>query len=247
MPAAHVAQLRQLADGDGLAVVALDVLNGRLDALGRGALPLGGALGGASSQAGEHLQQLGTHPQLVGGGPPLQQVHHLLEGPHHLAARRGGAVRHPGQEQLALHHRGHVPPPDNVVFVAAQKLRAEHHRGEVQLRAVDGLGGVELPAVEEHQVPGLGLKVLRAALHLHGAPLHLEQLHLAVPVAFQLPQVGGIGRLHAVAADRQADVPVVPLLPQLLVDHASPPPFSKNVRILELIVRFQQAFWGRTH
>lgn len=46
-----MAQLRQLADGDGLAVVALDVLNGRLDALGRGALPLGGALGGASSQA----------------------------------------------------------------------------------------------------------------------------------------------------------------------------------------------------
>ena len=121
-----------------------------------------------------------------------------------------------------LQHRGHILHPGNVVLAAAEHLWAEHHRRVVQGAALQGLGGVELSAVEEHHLPGAGLEILAAAAHPHRAPLHLEELHLVVPVALQLLAVGGIGRPDAVTAHRKAHGPVLPRLFQPFVHHASP-------------------------
>ena len=177
-----------------------------------GARSLGGTLcSPPAGQAGEQLQKPGPHQQLVSRRPLKQQVHHPVEQLQDLPALRGGGAGQPGQVELSLHYRRHIFPAGNVVFVPAENLRAEHHRGVVHLLAAQGLGGVQLSAVEEHQFPGLSQQIVAAAAHPHPAPLHLEQLHLVVPVAFQLSQQRGGGGLNAVTAHRQADVPVMPL------------------------------------
>ena len=69
MAVAHMAQPRQLADGDGLPVILVDVVDRGLDPPGRHPLPPGRRALAALRKPGKDFQKLGTHPQFVSRRP----------------------------------------------------------------------------------------------------------------------------------------------------------------------------------
>ena len=92
----------------------------------------------------------------------------------------------PWHGQLAVQNGLYVLYANDVICGAAQQIGAEHDGFKVKLLAgFHRHGGVQLSAVEKHNVSGVGLKQIGAALHGQRALHHTEKLHFAVPVTIK--------------------------------------------------------------
>ena len=176
MSLAHAGGVRKLLYGDGRPVIFLYKRNGSLDAVCCGALRSADARRHAVlHQCAERRKHGGFYGKLKKRRAVFQHCVRGLERGGNAFVQSSSGSDQPRHGQLAVQNGLYVLYANDVICGAAQQIGAEHDGFKVKLLAgFHRHGGVQLSAVEKHNVSGVGLKQIGAALHGQRALHHAD-------------------------------------------------------------------------